>query len=288
MNADAFAEFERTGWERAASHYEEYWTDTVLFVEPLLDAAGVGTGSRLLDVACGPGVVSARAAARGALPVGVDVATAMVERARTRCPDLSFVVGDALRLPFPDASFDAVTMNFGILHVSQPERALAEAHRVLVPGGRLRSRPGSRRATPRTRSPTPRSRRTRSPSTSPTGRAITFRRSGGGRPGACSLRVRHRLAAYRDGHRRLARSERRLPLPSPAPRRRPHGSSPQGTAARPARSDPRRNGARSATLRRRRRLRASDRRAPRLRGSAPGCRGRWKTPAGARLAVAGL
>lgn len=135
MDADAFAEFERAGWERAASHYEEYWTDTVLFVEPLLDAAGVGTGSRLLDVACGPGVVSARAAARGALPVGVDVATAMVERALTRCPDLSFVVGDALRLPFPDASFDAVTMNFGILHVSQPERALAEAHRVLVPGG---------------------------------------------------------------------------------------------------------------------------------------------------------
>jgi ubiquinone/menaquinone biosynthesis C-methylase UbiE len=86
MDADAFAEFERAGWERAASHYEEYWTDTVLFVEPLLDAAGVGTGSRLLDVACGPGVVSARAAARGALPVGVDVATAMVERARTRCP----------------------------------------------------------------------------------------------------------------------------------------------------------------------------------------------------------
>jgi len=47
------------------------------------------------------------------------------------------VVGDALRLPFPDAFFDAVTMNFGILHVSQPERALAEAHRVLLPGGRL-------------------------------------------------------------------------------------------------------------------------------------------------------
>lgn len=88
-------------------------------------------------MACGPGFVSEAAAARGAQPVGVDIATAMVERARLRSPDLAFVVGDALRLPFPDASFDAVTMNFGILHVSQPERALAEAHRVLVPGGRL-------------------------------------------------------------------------------------------------------------------------------------------------------
>ena len=137
MSGDAFAEFERAGWERAASHYEACWTDTGLFVEALLDAAAVRAGSRLLDVACGPGFVSEAAAARGALPVGVDVATAMVERARARGPDLTFVVGDALRLPFPDASFDAVTMNFGILHVSQPERALAEARRVLVPDGRL-------------------------------------------------------------------------------------------------------------------------------------------------------
>jgi SAM-dependent methyltransferase len=137
MGGDAFAEFERAGWERAASRYEECWTDTVLFVEALLDAGAVRAGSRLLDVACGPGFVSETAAARGAQPIGVDIATAMVERARRRCPNLRFVVGDALRLPFRSASFDAVTMNFGILHVSQPERALAEAHRVLVPDGRL-------------------------------------------------------------------------------------------------------------------------------------------------------
>jgi SAM-dependent methyltransferase len=137
MGGDAFAEFERAGWERAAPRYKVCWTDTVLFVEALLDAAAVRAGSGLLDVACGPGFVSEAAAARGARPVGVDVAAAMVERARARCPDLAFVVGDALRLPFPDASFDAVTINFGILHVSQPESALAEAHRVLVPGGRL-------------------------------------------------------------------------------------------------------------------------------------------------------
>ena len=117
MGGVAFAEFERAGWERAAPRYEVCWTDTVLFVEALLDAAAVRAGSGLLDVACGPGFVSEAAAARGARPVGVDVAAAMVERARARCPDLAFVVGDALRLPFPDASFDAVTINFGILHV---------------------------------------------------------------------------------------------------------------------------------------------------------------------------
>jgi len=137
MPGDAFWEFESSGWERAAEHYEECWTDTGLFVEPLLDAAGVHAGSRLLDVACGPGLISEAAAVRGAQPVGLDVASAMVARARERCPGLTFVEGDAQRLPFPDASFDAVTMNFGILHLSQPEAALVEARRVLVAGGRF-------------------------------------------------------------------------------------------------------------------------------------------------------
>jgi SAM-dependent methyltransferase len=135
--ADAFWEFERAGWERAAARYDECWSDTVVFVEPLLDAAGVAARSRVLDVACGPGYVSEAAAARGAEPVGLDVAEAMVEQARLRCPNLSFVVGDAQQLPFPDASFDSVTMNFGILHLAEPERAIAEARRVLAPGGRF-------------------------------------------------------------------------------------------------------------------------------------------------------
>jgi SAM-dependent methyltransferase len=79
--------------------------------------------------------VSEAASARGAEPVGLDVAPAMVEEARRRCPELTFVEGDAQRLPSPDASFDVVTTNFGILHLSRPETALAEARRVLVPGG---------------------------------------------------------------------------------------------------------------------------------------------------------
>ena len=137
MTPDAFWEFQRAGWDRAAAYYDEYWTDTRLFVEPLIDAAGVRAGSRVLDVACGPGYVSEAAASRGADAVGVDVAPAMVQHARTRCPVLTFLEGDAQRLAFEDAGFDAVTMNFGILHLSQPATALAEACRVLRSGGRL-------------------------------------------------------------------------------------------------------------------------------------------------------
>ena len=98
MDRDSFWEFERAGWERAAARYEECWTDTVLFVSPLLDAVAVRRGLRLLDIACGPGYVSEAAAGRGAYPVGLDVAEAMIHRARRRCPGLSFVVGDALHL----------------------------------------------------------------------------------------------------------------------------------------------------------------------------------------------
>jgi SAM-dependent methyltransferase len=137
VQRDAFWELERSGWDRASARYEECWTDTMVFVEALLDAAEVRPGTRLLDVACGPGFVSEEAAARGAEPVGLDVAPGMVERARGRCPTLTFVEGDALALPFPDESFDAVTMSFGILHMSEPERAVAEAHRVLATGGRF-------------------------------------------------------------------------------------------------------------------------------------------------------
>ena len=60
----------------------------------------------------------------------------MVAEARQRHPDVMFAEGDAERLAFPDSSFDAVVMNFGLLHLSNPESALAEAHRVLRHGGR--------------------------------------------------------------------------------------------------------------------------------------------------------
>ena len=64
--SDAFWHYEREGWDRAAAHYDAVWTDTLLFIDPLLRAAGVGPGARVLDIACGPGFVSEAAAARGA------------------------------------------------------------------------------------------------------------------------------------------------------------------------------------------------------------------------------
>src|SRR5438128_11973897 len=101
----------------------------------LLDAAHVTKGTRLLDVACGPGY--AAAAALGAIAIGVDFSSEMVEEARNRFPGIEFKEGDAEQLSFADSSFDAVVLNFGMLHLARPEQALAEAHRVLRPGGRV-------------------------------------------------------------------------------------------------------------------------------------------------------
>jgi SAM-dependent methyltransferase len=106
-------------------------------IEPLLDSVQVAPNQSLLDVACGAGHVAAAAAARGANVVGVDFAFAMVNEARRNHPGLRFEQADAEDLPFEDKSFDAVVVSFGMLHFARPDKALAEFHRVLVPGGRL-------------------------------------------------------------------------------------------------------------------------------------------------------
>lgn len=115
-----FREFEHVGWEQLPRHYHEGFARLTTQVIPaLLDAAGVGRGTRLLDVATGPGYVATAAAQRGAAVLGVDFASAMVAEARRRCPGLQFEEGDAEALAFRDASFDAVTINFGVLHLAR-------------------------------------------------------------------------------------------------------------------------------------------------------------------------
>ena len=134
----AFERFEAHGWEAKAEGYDRWLGGiTSRYVDPLLDAAGVGPGTRMLDLATGPGYAAAAAAQRGALVVGIDIAAAMVAVATRRHPELEFRQADAHALPFGDASFDAVVGNFLILHLGRPEQAAAEAVRVLCPGGTL-------------------------------------------------------------------------------------------------------------------------------------------------------
>jgi SAM-dependent methyltransferase len=134
----AVRDFEHAGWQKAAAHYvATFARATRGYVDDLLDAARVGPGMRVLDLACGPGLVAAAAAERGSLPVGLDFSSAMIALARADHPGICFEEGDAEVLPFSDRTFDAVVANFGIHHVPDPIRALAEARRVLRPGGRV-------------------------------------------------------------------------------------------------------------------------------------------------------
>jgi demethylmenaquinone methyltransferase / 2-methoxy-6-polyprenyl-1,4-benzoquinol methylase len=112
---------------------------------------GAGPGNRVLDLAAGTGTSSLTFTAAGADCVACDFSLGMLRAGHSRLaagqgpgrhrPDgqgrLAFAAGDALRLPFRDESFDAVTISFGLRNVASPGTALAEMHRVTRPGGRL-------------------------------------------------------------------------------------------------------------------------------------------------------
>lgn len=105
--------------------------------ERVLNETGVGSGSRLLDVACGPGLAAQLAAARGAEVAGLDAAEASIVIARERVPGGDFRVGDMEVLPWADAAFDVVTSFNGFQFASDLTIALREAGRVTRPGGRV-------------------------------------------------------------------------------------------------------------------------------------------------------
>jgi demethylmenaquinone methyltransferase / 2-methoxy-6-polyprenyl-1,4-benzoquinol methylase len=116
-----------------------------LWKDAMMDWLAPRTGQRLLDVAGGTGDVAFRFLKRapGASAVVCDLTEPMLIEGRKRAeaeklaPSLDWVVGDAMALPFPDASFDVYTISFGIRNVTRIPDALAEAYRVLKPGGRL-------------------------------------------------------------------------------------------------------------------------------------------------------
>jgi len=97
----------------------------------------VTPGDAVLDACCGTGDLGIAAARAGGKVTGLDFAERMLERARRKAPEIEWVSGDMLSLPFADASFDAATVGFGVRNVDDLERGLRELRRVLRPGGRL-------------------------------------------------------------------------------------------------------------------------------------------------------
>ena len=111
----------------------------------VIELAAVQSGNRALDLCCGTGDLALALARRGAEVTGVDFRPAMLEIAEARrqrnfksqISNLKFMPGDALQIPFPDASFDIVTVGYGLRNLASWEKGLDEMHRVAKPGARL-------------------------------------------------------------------------------------------------------------------------------------------------------
>jgi len=109
------------------------------------ELAAVQSGDRALDLCCGTGDLALALARRGAEVTGMDFSPAMLEIAEARrqrnfksqISNLKFMPGDALQIPFPDASFDIVTIGYGLRNLTSWEKGLDEMHRVAKPGARL-------------------------------------------------------------------------------------------------------------------------------------------------------
>jgi SAM-dependent methyltransferase len=133
----AFKAVQREGW----AHFVPLEMVTMPAAARLVRHAGIRSGQRVVDVACGTGVVAITAARLGARVTGLDLTPELLTRARlnasTARVDIDFHEGDVEHLPFPDAGFDVVMSQFGHMFAPRPEVALAEMLRVLKPGGTL-------------------------------------------------------------------------------------------------------------------------------------------------------
>jgi SAM-dependent methyltransferase len=137
---------QRYGWDLAATAYEPLWRAQLAPAQAqLMACAGLMPGERVLDVACGTGIITLDAAARvspGGAVVGVDLSGRMIDLARRRATlgrpaNVSFERMDAETLELPDNSFDVALCSLGLMYMPSPERALLEMRRILRPGGRL-------------------------------------------------------------------------------------------------------------------------------------------------------
>ena len=138
QSTQSFGEFELSAWEEPslADKYHEHLSNlTRQSIGALLDAAKVGAGTRVLDVATGAGYVAGEAVKRGADAIGIDFSATQVRMARAMYPQVRFEQADAQALPFSQESFDAVVIAFGMCHLPDPDLVLREAFRVLKGGG---------------------------------------------------------------------------------------------------------------------------------------------------------
>jgi ubiquinone/menaquinone biosynthesis C-methylase UbiE len=137
-NSDPFAKF-KAAQREARAVFAPVEISTTIPAAKLVKFAQVKPGQKVLDVACGTGVVAVTAAQRGAKASGLDLSPVLLERACHNAGlanvEIAFIEGDAEALPYPDATFDVVLSQFGHIFAPRPAVALKEMLRVLKAGG---------------------------------------------------------------------------------------------------------------------------------------------------------
>ena len=136
-NLSQFKEMQKQSWV----HFVPFEAITTPEAARLVDHARLAKGMRVLDVACGTGVVAITAARLGAVVTAIDLTPQLLERARENARlaqvQVDWHEGDVESLPFEAGQFDAVLSQFGHIFAPRPEVAIAEMLRVLKPGGTL-------------------------------------------------------------------------------------------------------------------------------------------------------
>src|SRR5271169_3728037 len=134
---ESFKAAQKQGW----AHFAPFEAITTPCAAQLVKRAGVRSGHRVLDAACGTGVVSVTAARLGARVTGLDLTPELLERARENARiakvEIDWHEGDVEKLPFGDAAFDVVLSEFGHIFAPRPDVAIGEMLRVLKPGGTI-------------------------------------------------------------------------------------------------------------------------------------------------------
>jgi SAM-dependent methyltransferase len=134
------AKHEHDAWEGAAPIYVDHIANLTAQsgqLELIRDAVGVTETDRVLDVGCGPGVLTAQLFEYSSAATGVDFSARMIAEAQQNNPGIDFHVANAEDLPFAEATFDLAVVNYCAHHLARPEHAFKEIRRVLAPGARL-------------------------------------------------------------------------------------------------------------------------------------------------------
>jgi len=131
---------EHQAWQGAAPIYVDHvalLTATSGQIDLISDAVPIVEGTRVLDVGCGPGVLSGQLAELGAEVVGIDFSANMIAEAKSHAPAITFHEANVEDLPLPRDHFDVAVCNYTAHHFARPEQAFAEVRNVLKPGGAM-------------------------------------------------------------------------------------------------------------------------------------------------------